>query len=174
MDRRDFLILLLPGSAGWAQGLAKNGFRTLHVDAGKIVGNIRSLQGVNGAPAPVMAGLPNLVRQYRDLRISQVRTHDLMGPTKIDSKFVYTNGELTDLIPDPARRAEVVKAGNASIIFPDMNADPEKPESYNFGPTDKALASLRASGAEIYYRVGRSYGADYSPPRPISTSTPTW
>jgi len=141
-----------------------NGFRTLQVDAGKIAGNIHSLLGVNGAPFPVMAGLPNLVRQYSDLRISQVRTHDLMGPADIDSKFVYTNQELTDLIPDPAQRAGVVKAGNASIIFPDMSADPDKPESYNFGPTDKALAAIRASGAEIYYRVGRSYGADFSPP----------
>jgi hypothetical protein len=161
---RRSVFLLLFCSAALAQGQATSGFRTLQVDAGKIVGNIHSFQGVNGAPAPVMAGFPSLVRQYRDLRVSQVRTHDLMGPTEIDSKFVYTNKYLTDLIPDSAQRAGVVKAGNASIIFPDMGADPEKPESYNFGPTDKALAAIRASGAEIYYRVGRSFGADYSPP----------
>lgn len=164
MERRDFLILLLSSSAGVAQGLSKNGFRALRVDAGNRVGTLHSLQGVNGAPVPVMAGLPNLVRQYKDLSISQVRTHDSMGATDIDSKFVYTDQELTNLIPDPGQRAAVVKAGNASILFPDMSADPDKPESYNFGPTDKVLAAIRASGAEIYYRVGRSYGSDFSPP----------
>jgi len=108
---RYFLILLLSSSAGLAQGISNNGFRALHVDAGKIVGNIHSFQGVNGAPEPVMAGLPSLVQQYRELRVSQVRTHDLMGPADIDSKFVYTNEELTDLITDPAQRAGVVRSG---------------------------------------------------------------
>ncbi len=108
---RNFLILLLSSSTGLAQGLSNNGFRDLQVDVGKIAGNIHSFQGLNGAPLPVMAGLPNLVRQYRDLRISQVRTHDLMGPADIDSKFVYTNEELTDLIPDSAQRAGVVRPG---------------------------------------------------------------
>ena len=71
---------------------------------------------------------------------------------------------LNDLIPDPAQRAGVVMAGNTSIIFPDMSADRTKPESYNLGPTDKVLASIRANGAEIYYRVRRSIGADHNPP----------
>ncbi len=108
---RYFLILLLSSPAGLAQGLSNNGFRDLQVDAGKIAGNIHSFQGVNGAPEPVVAGLPSLVQQYRELHVSQVRTHDLMGPADIDSKFVYTNEELTDLIPDSAQRAGVVRPG---------------------------------------------------------------
>ncbi len=136
----------------------------MQVDAGKVIGQIRSYQGVNGPPTPVMAGLPNLVRQYRELRVDQVRTHDFMGPTEIDSKFEYTNKDLADLIPDSAQRAGVVKAGNAAIIFPDMSADPENPASYRFGPTDKVLAAIRATGAEIYYRIGRSWGAEMNPP----------
>jgi hypothetical protein len=39
---RYFLILLLSSFAGLAQGLSNNGSRILHVDAGKIVGNIHS------------------------------------------------------------------------------------------------------------------------------------
>ena len=136
----------------------------MQVDAGKVIGEIRSFQGVNGQPTPVIAGLPNLVRQYKELRVDQVRTHDLMGPTEIDSKFEYENKDLADLIPDSTQRAGVVKAGNAAIIFPDASADPEKPESYNFGPTDKVLAAIRESGAEIYYRIGRSWGAEMNPP----------
>jgi hypothetical protein len=79
---------------------------------------------MNGPPGPVMGELPTLVKQYKDLRVHQVRTHDAMGPSEIDSKFVLGNGELAWLIPDRAQRAGVIKAGNAAIIFPDWSADP--------------------------------------------------
>jgi xylan 1,4-beta-xylosidase len=141
-----------------------SGFRSLHIDAGRITGDIRSFQGLNGQPTPVMAGLPNLVRQYKELRVNIVRTHDFMGPTEIDSHFAVDNALLAWLIPDPAQRAGVVKAGNASIIFPDWSADPEKAESYNFGPTDKVIAAIHEAGAEVYYRIGRSWGANIDPP----------
>lgn len=161
--RYSFCLLMLV-VAGFAQDTNHAGFRSLNVDAGKVIGEIRSFQGLNGLPSPVMAGLPSLVQQYKDLRVNQVRTHDAMGPTEIDSKFVFSNGELAWLISDDAQRAGVVKAGNASIIFPNGSADPEKPESYNFVPTDKVIAAIRASGAEVYYRIGRSWGANVNPP----------
>ena len=59
----------------------------MHVDASNVTGRIRSFQGVNGPPTPVMEGLPDLVGQYKDLRIDMVRTHDFMGPTEIDSQY---------------------------------------------------------------------------------------
>jgi len=164
---RFLLLLLLSSLTAFAQSPANEGFRALHVDAGKVIGEIHSFQGMNGTPAPVMAGLPGLVRQYKELRVSQVRTHDVMGPTDVDAKFDYENKPLTWLIPDSTQRAGVVKAGNASVIFPNENADPEKPESYNFGPTDKMLAAIHASGAEVYYRIGRSWGANVNPPADI-------
>jgi xylan 1,4-beta-xylosidase len=156
------LCLLMLCAAAVSQ--TGTGFRSLRVDAGKVVGEIRSFQGVNGPPSPLMTGLPSVVQQYKDLRILQVRTHDFMGPTEIDSIFTQDNAFLTWLIPDNAQRAGVVKAGNASIIFPNWNADAEKPESYNFGRTDEVLAAIRASGAEVYYRIGRSFGANVNPP----------
>jgi xylan 1,4-beta-xylosidase len=162
---RNFLCPLLLCATAFTQDAPQRGFRSVRVDAGKVIGELRSFQGVNGPPSPLMAGLPNLVQQYKDLRINQVRTHDFMGPTEIDSKFEQGNGLLAWLIPDSAQRAGVVKAGNASIIFPDWGADPEKSGSYNFAPTDQVLAAIRASGAEIYYRVGRSWGASSDPPR---------
>jgi xylan 1,4-beta-xylosidase len=158
------LSLLILFVAGFAQDTTHAGYRSLQVDGGRVIGEIRSFQGLNGPPSPVMAGLPNLVEQYKDLRINQVRTHDAMGPSEIDSKFVLENGELAWLIPDKVQRAGVVKAGNASIIFPNWSADPERPESYNFLPTDKMIAAIRASGAEVYYRIGRSWGANVNPP----------
>src|SRR5579864_3968415 len=161
-----FLALLAVSSCTVAlsQNQAPQGFRNLQVDAGKVIGEIHSFQGLNGPPSPVMDGLPDLVEQYRALRVDQVRTHDFMGPTEIDSRFDYRNGGLAWLIPDFDQRAAVVRAGNAAIIFPDPNADPENPASYNFPPTDKVLAAIRATGAEIYYRIGRSWGAHLAPP----------
>jgi xylan 1,4-beta-xylosidase len=155
---------LLLCAALFARDTSKAGFRALRVDAGKLTGTIRSFQGLNGPPSPVMEGLPNLVQQYKDLGVVQVRTHDFMGPTEIDSKFDQSNGFLAWLIPDDAQRAGVVKAGNDSIIFPDWNADPDKPASYNFGPTDKVITAIHNSGAEVYYRIGRSFGANVNPP----------
>lgn len=138
--------------------------RPLHVDASKATGEIRSFQGVNGQPTPVMEGLPNLVDQYKDLHISFVRTHDFMGPTELDTKFVYDDPLLKWLVPIPEQRTKLVAAGNASIIFPDWSADPEKAESYRFGPTDKVIQAIRDTGAEVYYRVGRSFGGNREPP----------
>ncbi|HYW37586.1 MAG TPA: hypothetical protein VE957_05695 [Terriglobales bacterium] len=161
---RGCLWTLMLCAGAFPQDTANSGFRSLRVDAGKVTGEIRSFQGLNGPPSPLMTGLPNLVQQYRDLRVSQVRTHDFMGPTEIDSHFDQTNALLAWLIPDDAQRARVVQAGNASIIFRDWSADPEKPESYNFGPTDKMIAAIDASAAEVYYRIGRSWGANIEPP----------
>src|SRR5271169_4959239 len=158
------LSTLMLCACAFAQDAANSGFRSLHVDAGKVTGEIRSFQGLNGPPSPVMAGLPNLAQQYTDLRISQVRTHDFMGPTEIDSHFDQTNPLLAWLVPDEAQRAGVVQAGNAAIIFPDWSADPEKSGSYNFGPTDKVIGAIRGSGAEVYYRIGRSWGSSIEPP----------
>jgi xylan 1,4-beta-xylosidase len=155
---------LLICAAVFAQDGSKKVFRAVRVDAGKVTGQIRSFQGLNGPPSPVMEGLPYLMKQYKDLGIIQVRTHDFMGPTEIDSKFDQGNNFLTWLIPDEAQRAGVVKAGNESIVFPDWSADPNQPASYNFGPTDKVMAAIHDSGAEVYYRIGRSFGANVNPP----------
>jgi xylan 1,4-beta-xylosidase len=156
--------MLMLCAGGFAQDAANSGFRSLHVDAGKVMGEIRSFQGLNGPPSPVMAGLPDLVQQYKNLRVAQVRTHDFMGPTEIDSHFEQTGPLLAWLIPGDAQRAGVVKAGNAAIIFPHWSADPEKPTSYNFGPTDTVITAIHASGAEVYYRIGRSWGSSVEPP----------
>ena len=158
-----FIAFLISCSLS-AQGSGSKGFRTIQVDAGKVVGEMRSFQGMNGPPTPVMAGLPNLVEQYRILRVDKVRTHDFMGPTDVDAKYDFKNSDLAWLIPDDGQRAGVVESGNKSIIFPDITADPEKPGSYNFGPTDKVLAAIKATGAAVYYRVGRSWGTNTEPP----------
>src|SRR5215468_10673656 len=122
------LALLLPGFSH-AQQKPGDKFRILHVDAGKVIGQIRWFQGLNGPPSPVMAGLPNLVQQYKELRVDQVRTHDYMGPTDIDAQFTQNNPMLAWLIPGAAQRDEVAKNGNASIIFPSSQTGMPTPKS---------------------------------------------
>jgi hypothetical protein len=164
VSARSLVSLLLCSVVTFAQNSTHKNFRAVQINAGDVIGQVRSFQGVNGPPAPIIAGFPSLIPQYRDLRIQLVRTHDFMGPADIDAHFEYDNHNLAALIPDTAQRARVVEVGNKDVIFPDAGADPEKAASYNFGPTDKVLAAIHASGAEIYFRIGRSWGADINPP----------
>jgi xylan 1,4-beta-xylosidase len=140
-------VLLWPGLL-WAQP------RNLMVDAAQVTGLIRSFQGVNCGPAPFMPGLADVSRQYRDLRIDLVRVHDFFGPGDIDARWVEPL--------DPISRW--VKADGARSIFPNWEADPEKESSYNFGPTDRIIQAITAGGAEVYFRLGRSWGAEARPP----------
>jgi xylan 1,4-beta-xylosidase len=61
-------------------------------------------------------------------------------------------------IPDAAGTADI------DAIFPDMSADAENPKSYDCGPTDRLVASVRSGGAEPLFRLGRSAGAAADPP----------
>jgi xylan 1,4-beta-xylosidase len=155
-SRQSFLfslgfVLLLTGSS-WAEP------RKLTVDASQVTGLIRSFQGVNCGPAPFMPGLADVSPQYRDLRIDLVRVHDFFGPGDIDARWVEPL--------DPISRW--VKADGTRSIFPHWEADPEKESSYNFGPTDRIIQSIIAVGAEVYFRLGRSWGAEAHPPSDFS------
>ncbi|HEU4628037.1 MAG TPA: glycosyl hydrolase [Steroidobacteraceae bacterium] len=140
--------------------------RAVHVDAGKGIGTIRSLQGVNGAPGPnahkpirfTFGGwnVPadtDATAGYREARIDLVRTHDGYGPGDIDARFPDTPNALID----PER--------SALSMFPNPDADPRDPRSYNFGPTDAQIGSIKAVGAEVLFRLGRSEGSIVDPPR---------
>jgi xylan 1,4-beta-xylosidase len=161
-------LFLLSGAAAIAQTPAPpqdpshSSLRDVQVNAGKVVGTIRSFQGFNGPPFPIMEGLPNLVRQYKDLHIDMVRTHDIMGPTDIAARYSVDNPLLAWLVPDSKQRTALVQSSDAGQIFPDWKADPEKPESYHFAASDKFIQAIQESGAEVYYRIGRSFGADYT------------
>jgi hypothetical protein len=94
-------------------------FRALQVDAGKVVGAIRSFQGLNGPPDPIMEGLPDLTESYQDLHIDTIRTHDIMGPTDLAAHYSTGNPLLAWLVPDLQQRTRLVDAANASAVFPD-------------------------------------------------------
>jgi xylan 1,4-beta-xylosidase len=121
--------------------------RQISVDAGKVIGTVRpGIQGVNQVPLRVnRPNSPDLRKQFRDLGITSARTHDTAGPTDIDA---FRKGKPLN-----------------GIIFPNWDADPEDPESYVFGPSDQIIAGILDSGAEVYFRIGRTYDSDpFRPP----------
>jgi xylan 1,4-beta-xylosidase len=144
--------------------------RKITVDAAAPpIGRLRSLQGVNGAPAPgghkpenFTFGGWNMPEQidvstgYRMARIDLVRTHDAYGPADIDARFESAEAPGGGLIS--ARR-------DVFDIFPNPDADENDPHSYNFGPTDQIIASIEKIGAQVMFRLGRSEGADAQPPK---------
>ena len=142
------------------------GLRRITVDASKADGRLRSLQGVNGAPAPgfhkpirFQFGGWNIPEEtdatpgYRQARIDLIRTHDAYGPGDIDATFPDAPNTLID------------GARTALSLFPNPDADPNDPKSYNFGPTDKLIASIKGLGAEVIFRLGRSEGSNVDPPK---------
>ena len=83
-----------------APATAPETFRRIEIDTRKPLGTLRSLQGVNGAPAPgfhkpedFLFGEWNIPESwdatpgYREARIDLVRTHDAYGPGDIDPIF---------------------------------------------------------------------------------------
>lgn len=163
------LLLLLAAPAFGAQTATSSGaLRAIDVDAASVVGTLRSLQGVNGAPAPdfhkpidfLFGGwnIPHTwdaTEGYRAARIDLIRTHDAYGPGDIDAVFGPKYGVPGSVIA--AERGDLV-------IFPRADADPTDPASYNFGPTDKLIASIRGMGAQVIFRIGRSESSIVDPP----------
>jgi xylan 1,4-beta-xylosidase len=163
------VVVACMGTAAAAQpSLGQSGLRKVTVDATMIVGTLRSLQGVDGAPGPGGHKPENFLfggwnmregvdasAGYRLAKIDLVRTHDSYGPGDIDAKFETAQAPGGALIS--AKR-------DALTLFPNPNADPENPESYRFGPTDQLVSSIKKVGAEVLFRLGRSEGADPTPP----------
>lgn len=154
--------------AGASSILSDSGLRKITVNPTAVSGELRSLQGVDGAPGPGghkplyfkfggwnMHDTVDASAGYRMARIDLVRTHDSYGPADIDSHFETAEAPGGALIH--ADR-------DALTLYPNINADPEDPSSYRFGPTDALIASIEKVGAQVLFRVGRSEGSDPTPP----------
>ena len=170
MSRFIVIVLAVVGAAATAgqPSLRQTGFRKITADAVTTLGTLRSLQGVDGAPGPGghkpeyftfggwnMRDDVDASAGYRLARIDLVRTHDGYGPGDIDARFETTQAPGGALIS--AQR-------DVFTIFPDPSADPENPASYRFGPTDRLITSIEKVGAQVLFRLGRSEGADPTPP----------
>jgi xylan 1,4-beta-xylosidase len=127
------------------------GYRALTADVSLRATAIRSLQGVDGPPVPATVGASNLpagataaanienplgldrTAQFRQMGVDFVRTHDLDA---------FGTGDLDGL--------------GANRIFPDWSADATLASSYDFTALDPIVAGILASGAEVFFRLGRS------------------
>lgn len=101
----------------------------LRVDSSQRLGTIRPLHGVNNGPLNQGETI-DLSEYYRQAGFPLARLHD--------SEW-----------PDP----DIV---DIHAVFPDMKADPEKPESYDFSRTDDYISAIVNTGCGIVYRLGES------------------
>ena len=107
--------------------------KIITVDFAKREGKIKPLGGLNAGPLFFACGKEyDLTEDYRMMNVPVIRLADVDPP--------YGKNQLVDV----------------HCIFPDFDADPELPESYNFTETDKYIAAVRAAGAEPILRLGES------------------
>lgn len=107
--------------------------KTIHVDFEKKNGRVKPLHAINGGPRSGGYNLPyDFSEEFSYLGVPMVRTVTPSGDYGYN-QFV-----------------------NVHCIFPDFDADETLEESYNFLPTDLYLASIKNTGAEIFFRLGES------------------
>ena len=94
---------------------------------------IKPLHGVNNSPV----SLYEPPKGFKEAGIPFCRLHDTAG--------AFGGAHYVD-IPN---------------IFPDFDADPKKPESYDFAFTDAYLKQLHDSGTQIFYRLGVTIENNY-------------
>ena len=99
------------------------------VDFSMAEGGLRPLHGINKGPLAAN-GLVDLTDAQRRLHVPFTRLHDCHFP----------NPDIVDI----------------HAVFPNPEADPALPTSYDFRATDEYIAATRATGAEIIYRLGES------------------
>jgi len=101
----------------------------IRVDAGRKIGAIRAINGINGGPI-CYGGAIDVSTYHRALGVPLTRIHDANWP---------------------ARNVVDIHA-----IFPNFSADADSPSSYCFAPTDDYLKSILAVGSGVMYRLGES------------------
>jgi len=101
----------------------------LCVDCSRASGRVRALHGINNGPLNYGETV-DLSAFYREAAFPHVRLHDSEWP----------NGDVVDM----------------RAVFPDPQADPNRPDSYRFGRTDDYIKAIVDSGGAIVYRLGES------------------
>jgi len=101
----------------------------LSADFSVPTGAIRPLHGINKGPlAP--GGIVNVINEQTELGVPFTRLHDCGWP----NPYVVDH----------------------HVVFPNPDADPTLPESYDFRLTDEYIGAVLKTGAEPIYRLGES------------------
>jgi alpha-N-arabinofuranosidase len=132
LHRPTHALFATPAPVDASTSPAQDTSATIVVDAAEVTGTIRSLQGINAGPRAKGRGA-HLFRQYEDIGIDYIRTHDYYGPADMH------------------------------VLFPDLEADPGAESSYDFVSTDRELEAIKRVGTEILFRLGYSWGDPAAP-----------
>ena len=125
------LLLLLLGAMVHLPSLlaAVTPDEAISIDASRVIGTIRHLNDVDNGPL-CQHGVLDLTPYYKQLDVRTVRLHDV--------SWSYDN---------------VLDIG---YVFPNWNADPNLPESYDFAQSDLYIESITKLGINIIFRLGYS------------------
>ncbi len=108
---------------------------TVKVDFLNTVGAIKPMNAVNNGPKPNRAlQTSGNFHYYKKARFPYARTHDS------DLCSSYGGPHIVDIFR----------------VFPDFDADPNLPESYDFELTDIYLQNIMDAGAKVFYRLGQT------------------
>ena len=106
----------------------------IQIDFGRGVGRVKPMHAVNNGPVkgPRMFPLSGNFDAYKEAGIPFARNHD--------AAFCASYG---------GERTVDINA-----IFPDFDADPYDPASYDFACTDAYTQNILEAGTEVFYRLG--------------------
>jgi hypothetical protein len=141
MNRRiwsTFSVLLAFTMLGSRSAASDSQAVEVTVDASKVTGKIKPLQDLHDGPLNSL-GFIDVSHFYRSLDVRNTR---LSGPVSY-GKSVQTLG----------------------TVFPNADADPDSPESYDFALTDRYLKSIADLGINVIYGLYGSSSAEHSPDR---------
>ena len=107
--------------------------KEVRIDFSKKCGRVKPLGCINGGPRSGGYSLPfDFSEEFVEMGVPLVRTAGSAGEYGLN-QYV-----------------------NIHCIFPDFDADENLEESYNFLPTDLYLASIRNTGAGVFFRLGEA------------------
>jgi hypothetical protein len=112
--------------------------RVLEIDAGDVRG-WRAHKGVGGIPCslPEHPGYPDMTPLWREAGVTLVRSYDWVS--RLDTR------------------------NNPASLFPDWDADPTDPASYNFTATDQWVDAVHSIGAEVLFTFASAIPANKLP-----------
>ena len=106
--------------------------RTVNVDFSKKTGKIKPVNGLNNGPLFGVDLSVDFSEEYKEMASPVIRVSDVEAP--------YAPSRFLDI----------------HCVFPDMDLDERFEASYNFAPTDRYLAAIKETGADIVLRLGES------------------
>lgn len=104
---------------------------TIRVDLHHSTGPVKAMNAVCNGPLQ-KGGRYDFTDEFREMGVPFARLHD--------AEYPYGGNQYVDI----------------HCVFPDPDADPTLPQSYNFTCTDKYLLGIIGAGAEVFYRLGES------------------